>query len=82
MPPSIFLSLVMVSISSVLFHLFLGERLTELALFWLLGLFGFWLGQLLALLLHTRFLMIGTFHPVEGLVGCWLFLFLAKWLKV
>lgn len=77
-----FLSFVMVSISSVLFHLFWGEKLRELVVFWLVGLVGFWLGQLVALFFHTEILMIGILHPVEGIAGCWLLLFIAKWLKV
>ena len=82
MPPFLFLSALIVGALATLFHLFLGKRFSELILYWLVGLAGFWLGQVASFFLHTRILMMGTLHPLEGVLGCLVALFIARWLKM
>lgn len=76
--PAFALSLVLASLYAVLFHLFWGKRLRELPLYLLAALIGFGLGQALAGILSTQFLMIGDVHLLEGSVACWLLLLVAR----
>ena len=82
MSPPLFLSIVISGLCGVLSHLLWGRRYSELPLFWVLGLAGFWLGQAASSFLHTNFLMIGTLHPVEGILGAWGLLLLVRWLRI
>ena len=76
--PAFALSLVLASLYAVLFHLLWGKRLRELPLYLLAALIGFGLGQALAGILSTQFLMIGDVHLLEGSVACWLLLLVAR----
>ncbi len=82
MSPPLFLSIVISGLCGGLCHLFWGRRYSELLLLWALGLAGFWLGQLASSFLHTHFLMIGTLHPVEGVLGACALLLLIRWLRI
>jgi len=80
MPPALLFSALVAGISATLLHLFLGNRFSELFLYWLAGLVGFWLGQVASFFLHTHIFMMGTLHPLEGTLGCIAAILLARWL--
>jgi len=80
-PPLAFL-LLLASINAVLFHLLWGRRIRELVLFWVAAVIGFTVGQLGAEALGLSFLTIGPLHLIEGTIGSWMGLLIAKRLKV
>jgi len=80
-PPLAFL-LLLASINALLFHLLWGKRVRELLLFWVAAVIGFTVGQLAAEVLGLSFFTIGPLHLIEGIVGSWIGLFVAKRLKV
>ncbi len=80
-PPLAFL-LLLASINAILFHLLWGRRIRELVLFWVAAVIGFTVGQLGAEALGLSFLTIGPLHLIEGTIGSWMGLFIAKRLKV
>ncbi|MHB1296774.1 MAG: hypothetical protein ACYC4R_17490 [Anaerolineae bacterium] len=67
---------------AALFHLILGKRLPDLILFWFVGLLGFAIGQAMSELFHMQFLMLGSVHVIQGTLGCWMAMLVARWLKV
>ncbi len=80
--PSLAFLLLLASINAVLFHLLWGRRIRELVLFWIAAVIGFTVGQLGAEALDLSFLTIGPLHLVEGTIGSWMGLLIAKRLKV
>ncbi len=80
--PSLALLFLLASINAVLFHLLWGRRMRELVLFWVAAVIGFTVGQLVAEALGFSFLTIGPLHLIEGTIGSWMGLFIAKRLKV
>lgn len=54
----------------------------ELILFWAAAVIGCTVGQLVAEALGLSFLTIGPLHPIEGTVGSWAGLLIAKRLKL
>ena len=54
----------------------------ELVLFFVAAVIGFTVGQLVAEALGLSFLTIGPLHLIEGTIGSWMGLFIAKRLKV
>ncbi len=80
-PPSLILSALIVSIYALLSHLIWGGGLAELALYWAVGSLGFGLGQAVSRLLPFEALTIGDVHLLEGTLGCWSLLLIAKRLK-
>ncbi len=80
-PPLVF-SFILVSIYAALFHLWWGKSVKELVLYWVAGLVGFGVGQLAGSSLGFKLLMIGQIYVLEGTLACWLFLFIARWLKM
>jgi uncharacterized membrane protein YeaQ/YmgE (transglycosylase-associated protein family) len=79
--PTLLLSLILVGIPAALFQIWKGRSTVDLLLYEVAGLLGFFAAQVLAASLGWTFLMIGQVHPVEGILGCVLALFLARWLK-
>lgn len=79
--PSLILAVLIVSIYALLFHLVWGRNMAELALYWVVGGLGFGLGQALPRLSALDALVIGDVHLIEGTIGCWSLLLIAKWLK-
>ncbi|HHX66356.1 MAG TPA: hypothetical protein GX702_15880 [Chloroflexi bacterium] len=67
---------------AALFHLLLGKRLIDLVLYWFVGLIGFAVGQAMADVLALEWLQVGQVHLIEGTLGCWIAMLVARWLKV
>jgi len=67
---------------AAIFHVLLGRRWVELVLSWFVGLIGFAVGQAMAEALHAQWLMVGGLHIVEGTIGCWIGMLVARWLQV
>ena len=80
-PPLVF-SVVLASMYAVIFHLWRGKTVKDLLLYWLAALLGFGLGQLIGNSLGFDVLMIGQVHTVEATLISWLFLEVARWLKM
>ncbi len=80
-PPLVF-SVVLASMYAALFHLWRGKTLKDLLLYWVAALLGFGLGQIIGNSLGFDVLMIGQVHAVEATLISWLFLEVARWLKV
>lgn len=80
--PTFILSLVIASINVAIFHLLWGKGLKHLMTLWLAGAVGFVLGEIVAEALGLSILTIGGVHPLEGTVGAWVLLFIAKPRKV
>ncbi|MBC7224992.1 MAG: hypothetical protein H5T59_12095 [Anaerolineae bacterium] len=79
--PAVLLSLILAGIPAACFHIWKGRSTVDLLMYEAAGLMGFFAGQVLAASLGWTFLMIGQVHPVEGIIGSVLALFLARWLK-
>ncbi|MGC8837335.1 MAG: hypothetical protein ACP5UM_02855 [Anaerolineae bacterium] len=79
--PALLLSLILASIPAAFFQIWKGRSAKDLLLYEVAGILGFLAGQVLAASLGWTFLMIGQVHPMEGVLGCVLALFLARWLK-
>lgn len=67
---------------AALFHLLLGKRFIDLILFWFIGLLGFAVGQAMADVLGLRWFLVGQVHVLEGTLGCWMAMLVARWVKV
>jgi hypothetical protein len=67
---------------AALYHLLLGRRWVELVFYWCLSLLGFAVGQAMADALGLRWMMVGQTHIIEGTVGCWVAMLVARWIKV
>jgi hypothetical protein len=76
--PTIVLSVLIVSGYSLLFYFLWGRTVGQLARYWVAGLIGFGLGQVAAIATGWNMLVIGDVHLIEGTLGCWLMLFIAK----
>lgn len=80
-PPFVLL-LLLASINALIFHLLFGGKIRELILFWIAAVIGCTVGQLVAEALGLSFLTIGPIHPIEGTIGSWMGLLIARRLKV
>ena len=67
---------------AALFHLLLGHKLTDLVLYWIIGLIAFAVGQAMANIFQLRWFLVGQVHVVEGTLACWIGMLVARWLKV
>ena len=63
-------------------HLWRGNTVKGLLLYWLAALLGFGLGQLIGDSLGFDVVLIGQIHAVEATLISWLFLEVARWLKM
>jgi hypothetical protein len=80
-PPALVLIAVIAVIYGALFYLWKGRGWTELGLFMLAAMVGFWVGQLVALLLNLDVLKVGQIHLIEGTIFAWLFMLAIAWLR-
>ncbi len=80
-PPAIILSAVIGGIYGALFYLWKGKTWSDLALFIIVAILGFFVGQLVAFLLQLDVMMVGQVHLIEGTLLAWLFMLAIAWLK-
>jgi hypothetical protein len=80
--PSLILSLVVATLYAAAFHLLGGRSGRQLLITWLAALVGFGSGQALATLLSWHDPLIGELHLVTASAISWLFMFLAKSLRL
>lgn len=82
MLPYLLLSFLLGGIYGALFHFWQGKTIRDLVIYFLTGIIGFGLGQVLGNLLGLNIFLIGSLHIVEATIASWLSLFVMKWLKV
>jgi hypothetical protein len=80
--PTLLLSGLLASAYALLFHLLWGHTVRQLVRLWLLAIIGFGLGQVVAMGMGWGFSMVGDVHVVEGTVGAWAALIIAKWQRL
>ncbi len=81
MPPYLLLSILLGAVYGTLFHLWRGKTLRDFAIYFLTGIIGFVLGQILGDMLGLDIFLVGSIHVVEATVASWACLFLIRWLK-
>ncbi len=79
--PLYILSSILATLWVALFHLIFGRKLSDLVLYWLVGLVGFAVGQAMAEILGFHWLLLGQVHLLEATLACWIAMFVARWLK-
>ena len=80
--PAVVLSILIASICAVLFYIWQGKTLRNLAAYWVGSVLGFWIGQLIAISLDWPFPTLGQVHIIEGIVLSIGALFVVKLLKI
>jgi hypothetical protein len=80
--PSLVFSGLLASLYGNVFHFIWGKSWRELALYWVVAIVGFGIGQALFTLLGFSVYLIGQVRVVESTIVCWACLFIARWLKV
>lgn len=76
--PSLILAFVLASIYGLAFYLLFGRGWLGLAVYWLVGLVGFGLGQILSSVLSFSLLPIGSVNAIEGSVTSLIALLLTR----
>ena len=76
--PSAVLAFLLASAYGLGFYLILGHGWLRLALYWLVGVIGFFLGEALANLVGLAIFNIGEMNLVEGTLVSWLGLFAVR----
>lgn len=76
--PALLLSLLLASLYGVTFYLFLGHGWLRLAIYWLVALFGFALGQFATSLIGFRLLPLGSVNVVEASIVSFAFLWVTR----
>lgn len=82
MPPYLLLSVLLGATYGTIFHLWRGQTLRDLMIYFLAGIIGFGVGQGVANLMDFNFLLVGPLHIVEATVASWAVLFIVQWLKI
>jgi hypothetical protein len=82
MAPALLLSFLMAGIYGALFHLWRGRTFRELPFYLLVAAIGYGLGHLAGQAIGQDLFTIGPLHVIEATLGSWIFLFVARWLKV
>ena len=80
--PAVILSILIASICAVLFYIWQGKTLRNLAAYWVASVLGFLAGQWLAIRFGLSTPMLGQIHMVEGVLLSILANFLAKFAKI
>jgi hypothetical protein len=78
--PTVFFGFIMALLMGSGFHLWKGGGLSKLIQYLVVSMAGFWLGQLLAVLLQWEFLPVGALQFGFNVLGSVLFLFISFWL--
>jgi hypothetical protein len=66
--PSLALSFVVATIIGLVWYMMFGRGWLQLGVFWLVGLAGFFIGQLIGMLLSFSLFPIGSVNLVEGII--------------
>jgi len=82
MSPYLLLAFLLGATNGALFHLWQGKNVRDLAIYFLTGVIGFGLGQMLANLMGINIFLIGPLHVVTATIVSWATLFIVKWLKI
>jgi len=80
--PSLLLALVVSTLYAAVFHLLWGKSWRQLLITWIAALLGFVSGQVLAKLLSLHDPQLGELHMVTASAVGWLFMFLARSLRL
>jgi len=80
--PSFVFSFLLATLYGAVFHFIWGKRWRDLAVYWIVALLGFAIGQIVFDLLGFSIYVIGEVRVVESTVVCWVCLFVARWLNV
>lgn len=76
--PSIVLAFVIASIIGLGFFLVFGRGWLRLAVYWVVAVAGFFIGQIIATLFQFSLVPIGAVNLLEGAVTCLIALFLTR----
>lgn len=76
--PSLVLAFVIASIYGLAFYLLFGRGWLGLAIYWLVGLVGFGLGQILSSVFSFSLLPIGSVNAIEGSITSLIALLLTR----
>jgi len=80
--PSLVFSFLLASLYGAVFHFIWGKRWRDLAVYWVVAVVGFAIGQALFDFLEVSIYMIGQVRVVGSTAVSWACLFVAKWLNV
>jgi len=80
--PAFLVGSALATLWAAMFHLLFGKKLTDLILYWFVGLIAFAVGQAMADILGARWLLVGEIHVAESTCACWIGMLVARWLKV
>ncbi len=76
--PALLFSFLLASLYGILFYLIFGRGWLRLALYWLVALVGFGLGQLVSTALAISLLPVGSVNVIEASLVCLLMLFITR----
>jgi hypothetical protein len=79
--PALILMLVLASVYALVFYLWQGQRIRDLAFFWLAAVVGVGSGQIVGSRLGLVPWTIGQVHVVESTVLALFLLIVARWLR-
>ena len=80
--PAFVFGLLLVTAYALAFYIFLAKRSVGILYLWLVSLFAFGGGQLLARYFHPLAWMLGDIYVVEASLICLLALLVANWLRL
>lgn len=80
--PALILALVVATLYAAAMHLLGGRTGRQLLVTWIAAVVGFGVGQVLATLLAWRDPLVGELHMVTASATSWLFMFLARSLRL
>ncbi|MDH4207349.1 MAG: hypothetical protein OEV76_00575 [Anaerolineae bacterium] len=80
--PSLVLSFLLASLYGAVFHFVWGKRWRDLAVYWMVAVVGFAIGQVLFGFLGFSIYLAGEVRVVESTIMSWICLFVARWLNV
>ncbi len=80
--PSVILGTLIGALIGCAFHFWRGGGLKWLALYNLLAIVGFWVGNILGSLFKSTFLLVGPIHLGMSLLGALILLFGGYWLSM
>lgn len=76
--PTIALSILIASIIGLAFYLVFGRGWVRLAVYWLVAVAGFFVGQIISTLVQFSLVPIGSVNLLEGTATCLIALFVTR----